>query len=238
MYSEALIRSIRIAAKQSYPNEMCGFVLQDGSFVKCNNISNKPMEHFEISPIDIHKYIADAKYIVHSHTRKKFLHICTPSLADIECQERWNIPFLIVGYDGCIFTEPMRLPTLRNNSFLNRPYIYGIYDCGVLLRDYYFFTFGIELVFDPRNSIRPKKDWAEAVRTSLENNNFTVQDIKVQDAQHGDVLIVSTMGGIANHAITYINKGTVLNQSEFSTFEPLADWADDIIAIYRHGELC
>jgi cell wall-associated NlpC family hydrolase len=94
------------------------------------------------------------------------------------------------------------------------------------------------LVFDPRNSIRPKKDWAEAVRTSLEDNNFTLQDISIQEAQQGDVLIVSIMGGVANHAITYIDKETVLNQSEFSAFEPLADWKDNVAAIYRHKELC
>jgi len=56
--------------------------------------------------------------------------------------------------------------------------------------------------------------------------------------KHGDVLIVSIMGGIANHGIIYIDENTVLNQGEYSCYDSLANWKDNITTIYRHKNLC
>lgn len=238
MYDEDLIRQLKVAAMQAFPEEMCGFVLSDNSFVRCDNISDNPTMHFSISPIDIHKYIADAKYIVHSHTSKRLLHICTPSLTDIETQKRWQLPFLIVGYDGSVFTEPVRLPSIRNNNYIDRPYIYGIQDCGVLLMDYYFFTFGIQVDVPPEYSLYAKKDWTKAILQGLTDNAFVKQEIGINELRQGDILLVSVLGGLANHALIYVGENIVLNQGEVSLLESLAVWSDNIHSIYRHSQLC
>ncbi|HAU8267832.1 TPA: peptidase P60, partial [Kluyvera intermedia] len=52
---EKLMAAIREHAAAEYPRECCGVVVQAGRkqrYLRCENISDKPEEHFTLSPAD------------------------------------------------------------------------------------------------------------------------------------------------------------------------------------------
>lgn len=238
MINQKLLFELEYECRMQFPKEACGFILKSGNFIPCKNVSTSSENHFEISTLDFYKYKDQISYIFHSHTKKQFLHICTPSLKDIESQSLLKIPFLIAGFDGNVFYNPIRLPSLPSQEYLNRPYIYGIQDCGTLLRDYYKYTFGIEIVLDPKWSLTDKRNWNKAIINCLKVNNFQEMDLYKTMPQHGDVFVVSIGGAIGNHGIIYIDSTHFLNQNEVSAFEPFEYWSDKVNSIWRHINLC
>lgn len=245
--SEKTLNEIEVAARRCYPEEACGVVLADGSWYEMENIyvdEDNPEDtscknkHFELNAAELYllKETKGIAYIVHSHTQSHALHICTPSMTDVQLQKQLDIPFIIVGFNGQSYFPPMYLPTRRSRDYLNRRYIYGLQDCGTLLQDYYFFELGIELKILPELSLAVKKEWAKAVATAGELYEFTLLG-KDTALQVGDVLLVSIAGGRKNHTCIYIGNATVLNQAEYSLHEPLSMWINKLEGVYRHKSL-
>lgn len=234
MINSKTLRDIELTTRRCYPNEMCGVVLKSGEFIQLTNLSETPEKEFILDSFVFAKLRSRVAYIVHSHTLKSYLHICTPSIKDIETQENWNIPFMIVGFDGSTYTPPCYLPTVRNKNFIGRPYVYGIQDCGTLIQDYYWFTFGVALKIKPIDSLALKKDWDKSIAKALKENGFTSVLIdNLGNLQKGDLLVVSIAYGIANHTVIYLGDGTVLNQAEVSQIEPLELWESKLHSVYR-----
>lgn len=229
-----ILESIERIVRDSFPREACGVVLNSGCVLKLPNMAHNPEESFSIAPIDFYKLRQEVAYIFHSHTKKKLtLHICTPSLADVQAQKKWEIPFLIAGFDGGYYTPPIELPAQPNKELLNRPYIYGISDCGYLMRDYYLYNFDMVLEIDPELAVQPKSFWPTSVKLTLERNNFKDLGPAVSP-RNGDILINSVGGGIANHGAIYVGTNSVLVQNDVSSIEPLEMFKDSIYTIYRH----
>lgn len=226
--------AIKQATLSNYPNEMCGIVTKQDIFIEIDNVSESPTDSFILSPFKFYELRDNIKYIVHSHTKQRHLHICTPSVKDMENQKIWKYPFLIAGYDGIVYTEPFMFPAERSQHYLDRPYIYGIYDCGTLAMDFYHFELGITLDIDPLLSLTPKKDWDKSIQQLLQSNNFK----EVKSPKFGDLITVNVFGGFNNHVIIYINEHTVLNQNKYSVFEPIEDKLHSFSKIYRHESLC
>jgi len=222
--------------RKNFPKESCGVVLFSGEVIELPNNSKTPETNFTISLLDFYKLKKDVKFIFHSHNKKsQYLDIRTPSLEDCLLQESWNIPFLISGFDGIIYSPAIQLPTPLNNNFLGRPYIYGIFDCGYLMRDYYWFNHGILLEIDPKQAIRPKKEWSIAVKTTLIKNNFKQINYPTQLLE-ADIIIESVDGDFGNHGAVYLGNNEVLAQNAVSEILPLETIADNIFTIYRHKD--
>jgi proteasome lid subunit RPN8/RPN11 len=49
------------------PNEACGFILNDNTFIPTENIAENKLEYFTIDPREFLKYFEDIKAIFHSH---------------------------------------------------------------------------------------------------------------------------------------------------------------------------
>lgn len=225
--------AIERVCRKNFPNESCGVILYSGQVIELPNVSKNPKESFSISILDFYKLKEDTKYVFHCHTKiNKYLDIRTPSLQDCLSQENLQIPFLIAGFDGIIYTSTIELPTPLNKDFLDRPYIYGISDCGYLMRDYYWFTHNILLEIDPKQAVRPKNEWADAVKTTLIKNNFI--DLGCDTIlQEADIIIESVDGDFGNHGAIYLGNNQVLAQNKVSEILPLED-ITNIYTIYRH----
>jgi hypothetical protein len=211
---------------------MCGVVLKDRSFVQFENLSDKPTMSFKM---DIRKYLDlenEVEFIIHSHTQRTHIHPQTPSVADIELHLAFKKPLLICALKDSIFLEPIRVPPVPSKEYLNRPYIFGVSDCGVLTQDYYLFEFDIKLTRDIHTSLYERKKWAEAVRKFLTDNEF-IETTKTHPLQKGDILVTHVFGGKDNHAMLYTG-ARVLNQAEYSVLNPLEQHLSTISSIYRH----
>lgn len=224
-----MFKSIELATRAAYPNEMVGYIDKSDNFIQLKNIAEEPTKFFEPdTKFYLEKFNGNVKKLVHSHTYRRHLDIRTPSQKDLELQKAWDIPFLISGFDGKIYSSPVEVPSLPNPDFLNRPYIYGVSDCGMLIRDYYWFTYNIPIKIEPRYSLVPKSQWKETILKLLVQNNFKLQ----RNKKPGDILLVSILGGESNHALILKDEYTVINQAEWSQEEPLENW--EIASIWRH----
>lgn len=130
-----------IAAKchQSMPQEACGFVV-NGEVVPCANIHPDPENNFAIDARDY--AVAEAKgnieAVYHSHT----YGVEGFSVPDVKSCKQGDIPWIVYCTKSGNFyhADPS-----GNAPYIGRQWIYGIYDCYSLLRDFYRREFGIAL---------------------------------------------------------------------------------------------
>jgi len=238
MLPEKTLHAIESHVRQCYPQEACGLILADNSFVSLKNLSPTPMDSFQFTLEDYYLYRKYIQYIFHSHTRAKpMFHICTPSLADVEAQKLWGLPFLIAGFDGFFYNQPITIPSTPNNSYIGRPYIFGVSDCAVLLRDFYWHEFNIKIELDLAESLTPRNNWQQAVLNCLTRNNFIAMPIeRTTIYKYGDILLTSIYGGYDNHGVIFLENGLVLDQTEISDIVPIETLSCSTIHYYRHLE--
>jgi proteasome lid subunit RPN8/RPN11 len=225
-----VFKEIELETRKCFPNEMCGYIDKDDNFKALKNVAEKPLTTFEPEiEFFLQKFKGNVKALVHSHTTNKYMHICTPSREDVELQKEWGIPFLISGFDGKTYHSPITIPSVPNDIFINRPYIFGVSDCGMLIRDYYHYMYNIPIKLTPSDTLVEKALWSSSIRRLLELNEFEKQ---TGTPKTGDLLVVSIMGGFANHVVILTEPNVVLNQREFSRYEPLK--LHEVESIWRH----
>lgn len=140
--TQAQQAELRVRAEAAYPNEACGFILQDGSLVECVNGSTIP-DQFIISAEDYVEYDEQIAAVWHTHANfPRF------SEADIRACKSLNIPFAI--WD-CGSSQFFWLDPRQSAGLLQRPWNYGIHDCYAALRDWYYQELGVTLGDYARN---------------------------------------------------------------------------------------
>lgn len=214
----------------NYPNESCGFILEDDSLVFCNNISETPEKHFKIAPKEFVGYAGKIKYIFHSHCvdsrRASIFDARTPSLKDMEGQIASGVSWLIFATEGWVLTEPVEIPRIPSQNYIDRPFIWFVNDCYTLVQDYYKFELGIELkdyVLHDYTQVRKTDNIFDEFITEY---GFT--DVKdLNDLQNGDLFIVDNSGFRDNHLGIYHN-GKMLHQGLLSCEEPFEKYLGGI----------
>lgn len=204
-------------AEREYPNEACGVLLLVGNkiqTVQCKNIAPLPKEHFILDPDD-YELAADRGEVVaiwHSHPEAS----SHPSDADRYGCDDSGVPWVIVGIAKNSKGEFERYgvtaiePNGDEPPLVGRPYIYGIYDCYTIVRDYYWRHFGIALGSYPQapagwwNS--PEGDWFVQ---NYEKEGFI--HAPKDDYQVGDLLFMQLNHDTANHAAIYVGDGMILH---------------------------
>jgi proteasome lid subunit RPN8/RPN11 len=247
------LMQIELATRRAFPNEMCGYIYKDGTFYEQTNLSKEPNKSFELCPLRFLDQKDSIYAVIHSHTQKNHLHIQTPSMADLTLAIELGLPLYIAAlYNGQYF-QPIKVPPDPSKDYLNRPYIFGVSDCGCLIRDYYHFEFDIDIKIPLTDHLTEKKSWADLVKRVLEDNQLQAQNLLQQDnvdasiksnnliditqtgkLQKGDLLITSILGFRDNHAMIYLGNGQILNQGEYSKIEPLELYLNKITKVYRH----
>jgi len=254
--SNSALLQIELATRRAFPNEMCGFIYYDGSFIEQVNIAEDKTKSFEIDPLQFTREREVIYALIHSHTGKSHVHIQTPSLADLVLATEVGLPLYISAYDGSRYYPPLKVPPEPSKDYINRPYIFGVSDCGCLIRDYYHFEFGIEIKIPLTDHLTEKKSWADLVKRVLEDNKLQEHNLLQQDnvtasikknnliditktgqLKKGDLLITSILGFKDNHAMIYLGDNMLLNQGEISKVEPLELYLNKITKVYRHPDL-
>lgn len=221
-------------AQSKAPEEACGIITSD-KFLPCKNEHPRPLESFAIGA----KAFAKAEKrgieaIFHSHLGMENYF----SKHDIKSCKASNLPWVMY----CTGTNSWHeMDPTGNAPYIGRPWLYGMYDCYGLVRDYYAREFGILLDDYERGD---EFEWKSPEWRMFERN-FTGQgfvDIGSSDLRKGDILLMQLQAGFANHV------GVVHSPSQNLFYQHLLDrlseasiyggyWQKNTIKILRHKEL-
>ena len=214
MVNKELTSLMQEAAARNYPEEACGLVILKGKktiAIECKNIAEKPNEHFMI---DAQEYgdAADQGEIIgvwhtHPETSPK------PSPADLAACENSELPWFILAVHKAegefTFSEvTVTEPTGFEMGYLERPYVFGVFDCYTLVRDYYKREFSIHLNEYPR----VESFWAKG--KNFFADNFAKEGfvrVEGSDYQVGDLLIMQSGAVLPNHIAIYIGDDKILH---------------------------
>lgn len=230
-------KAIETAALSAYPNEMAGLLTKTG-FIHCENRADDPSKAFKISALDYARHHSAIIAVVHTHIppRRHALpfDVRTPSYEDIVGQRKSALPWLIFGCDGVLISEPVQLPRVPNDRYLNRPFIWFINDCYSLVQDYYRFELDIILpdhkADKPYDQIRTLNDlFVEHVS----DYGFVACDT-LDGLKNGDLLLLDSGGFKRNH-LGVVHDGDVLHQDNLSVRQPLSDFIGRINQVLKYA---
>jgi proteasome lid subunit RPN8/RPN11 len=203
---EEQIRAIGIA-EHELNREACGFILSDGEVYQCENLSQSPEVEFII---DSKLYASKERkpgisMIFHSHCNgnDKF------TAADVDLIHRTQKPLIL--YDTHRNDFKIADPS-GNTPLLGRFFLYGIYDCFSIVRDYYKRERGIELLNYSRSSDRAVWDETEwdIIDVEYEKAGFKL----VKQPEQGDLLAMSIGSNVKgiNHLAVYLGDDKFIHQ--------------------------
>lgn len=151
-------------AKNSYPKESCGVIINDIEYMPCNNLAVDP-DQFYIDPKDIVNATKKGKITAYVHSHPD--GVAELSEADKAQIGLHGLPWVICAYpSGEINTFQ---PVKYKAPLVGREYFHGLQDCYALVRDYYSRECGIELKDYDRNNLW----WENKNNPSLYLENFT-----------------------------------------------------------------
>lgn len=250
MQSNELLKSMDIAAIEAHPNEACGLIVNVGKkaiLMVCKNTSPEPTSQFVIDPQDYAKAedLGEITGIWHSHTDAP----ATPSAADKAGCEASELPWLITSIykndEEIRICPPLLLePSEFEMDYIGRPYIFGIFDCYSLVRDFYKRELGIEMKsFHDR---RVDHWWQKGLDyfTDCANNEGGAKDfIEILDGSYidKDILLFNINSEVPNHIAIYMENDTILHhmQSRLSRRESYGiSWSKHKTKHYRHISKC
>jgi proteasome lid subunit RPN8/RPN11 len=195
------------AAEQSYPQEMCGFIVakkRKSKFIQCANISPE-LNSFIMDPRGIINAEEQGKLImiVHSHCNES----AQPSQSDEVGCELSGIPWLIVS-----------LPTRQTYEWKpkgyeapleGRKFSHGVLDCYTLLKDFY----SKELNISIPDFHRDYAWWKKGANLYLENFG-KAGFVKVDDQKIHDVVLMQMDSPVPNHAGILLDKNQFIHHLE------------------------
>lgn len=199
-FSNSVIRASQDHAASVFPNESVGIVVND-EYVALENTHENPENHFRIAPEVLVEYEGQIQSVIHSHNVDK--HPGHPSEADIATQMQWNIPFGIQLINsqgpGNIIWYGDQLPTAE---LLARPYVFGVYDCFSIWRDYYRIELGISLPNIPRD----ENFYLNGQNLYVNNaKSFGFEQVDNDDLQENDIILLRIRSKeIPNHGVVFL----------------------------------
>lgn len=244
--NDALTSAMREAAQAAYPNEACGLIVAVGKkaqFIACKNIAQEPHNTFRIDAKDYARAedTGEVLAIWHSHVNEP----PTPSDADRAGCEAFELPWLIssISKSGEAFTHAgpkIVEPTGFQMPYLERPYVFGIFDCLSLVVDYYERELGIKL--DRFMELR-KEQWWKSGQDLLGDNYASQGFVEVTDGSwnEGDVLLFAVDSAVPNHVAIYVTGDIILHHminrlSRRDTCGPY--WHSHMTHHLRHKQKC
>ena len=194
-------------ATEVQPHECCGLVVvRKGrkQYVRCTNAAADMSNRFLIAP---EEYAAaedrgEIVMIAHSHC---FIPP-TPSDADKAGIEQSGLPWLIVNYPTG--THTITEPSGFKAPLIGRQFCKGSVDCYALVRDYYDQELEIQLPDYERPEV-----WHEIGRSILLENfaEFGFEQIKLDDLQPNDCLLMQVGSSVPNHCAVYIGGNIIMH---------------------------
>lgn len=191
-------RSMIAHAKREYPNEACGLVA-GGKYYPCVNSHDTPTENFRIDPERYAEVedIAPIEAVFHSHPD----HSATPSDADRAACEVSGVPWVILGLESGKVSGWQTI-TPKGAPLVGRVFVHGSHDCLGIILDFYRREMGVEL----GNYKREDNWWNKGENLYLDllpKAGFK----KVENLEHGDVVLMQVRSPVPNHAGVYLKTG-------------------------------
>lgn len=188
-------------ALEEFPRESCGFILQSGTYQRCQNISHKPESTFAIAPEEYARY--DVRAIVHSHPHGSAALSITDRAAHRVSGKEW----IVIGLAGDEITTAS-YPALKGALPLEgRAFVFGVTDCYTLVRDYYERELGIILP----DFYREDEFWKRG-QAIYDENYAEAGFYKAGDAPAvGDLLVLRIGAPKPNHGAIYLGNGMILH---------------------------
>ncbi len=210
---------IRQHATDTYPEECCGLVLQNGPeqhYRRCRNVAVNPTQDFDMFPLDFVEAEDEVGFegivaVVHSHPDAQPY----PSERDTAFCNRSGKPWFIVSCMEGVAQEFIYgfMPNVRRPALIGRPFVHGALDCYQIIVDYYLERFQVQLT-----PYRREDNWWETQgdeRVSLYEDNFEregfTQEVPVTDLQPGDMIVMQVRADRPNHAAVYDGDGYVIH---------------------------
>lgn len=242
---DSLLNDIKAAGVRAFPNEACGVIIADGKkprVIECRNRHPKPTEYFILNEED-YSHAADEGEVIaiwHTHPNKN----SRPTPDDVVYCNRSKLDWFIVGLrkigDEVTFDGPTLLqPADEEMEYLERPYVYGAYDCYTLVQDYYEREFGITLATYPL-----EVDWW------LNGKDYFTQRFAAEgfeklydeEPQIGDVFMMQCGANVPNHLAIYMGNDQILHHcvGRLSRIETYGQgyWRKHTIHHLRHKTKC
>jgi proteasome lid subunit RPN8/RPN11 len=200
----------------AYPHEACGLLVIVGKKVRvrlCRNINPEPRQRFTLAPED-YAAAADLGELVgawHTHPDRA----AYPSEADRAGCNASGLPYTIVSVirqDGQLVNggahqlEPSDEPV----PLIGRPYLYGIYDCYTIVRDYFRQEMGIVLSdysHAPENWWKHGGNW---FAENFESEGFVALPAGTPPRKH-DLFFLQINAPKPNHAGIYLGDDIMLH---------------------------
>lgn len=198
MITEELKQILINTAKKEFPKEMCGILFLDEDnivkFKQCDNLSDNPIELFEIDSTVLIDYNVIA--IVHSHTNgRNYLSKC-----DMQNQRLLNLDWVLVCDDNVMIYRSIA-------PLLGRPFEFNKQDCYNLFKDCYMLA-GIDFP-----EFKYPDNWYEQGMNLYVDNLLKYGFEKVDTPEIGDVILFTIGSEIANHAGVYIDNQLFIHHS-------------------------
>ncbi len=231
---DKIIQALTDHAEQCFPEECCGLVVDNGGvllYVPCDNQSPTPLQSFLIDPRVYLKWVDRLVFVAHSHPNRS----AAPSQADKGSCERANVPFLILSYP----TGEIQCysPCGYQPDVIGRPFVYGIFDCLSLVRDFY--QVERDVVLDDVQ--RPAFGWWHQIENlNVTHNHFKHWGFKAVDSpKHGDVVVMQLQASVPNHVAVFQQGGLILHQTvnNIGRLEQYGNyWRKNTVSFWRLDE--
>jgi len=231
---------IKAEALEHTDTEVCGFIMDNGSVMSCQNIHTEPHDQFQIDTAHFIQYEQHISSIYHSH----IIDNDNFSPTDVALYYSHELPLVLYSTTRNIFrvADPSGEQPLED-----RPFCYGINDCYSLVRDYYWQKLGIKLGNYPRGEtaqgIVPdwnKREW-DWIDKQFEQEGF-ISITDAGDLQTHDVIAMSlgahTLG--IDHLAIYTGDDRIIHQlmNRPSRVDIWGDpWRNYSIKYLRHSSL-
>jgi len=226
-----------------YPEEACGFIVADGSFIACENIHPEPLRFFEISP---QAYLAAGEVVavLHSHcTVGTEPALPWPSAMDMEGQIASGVAWGISLCDG----ETVALPFWWGDGVPVKPLVgrvfqHGIADCYALVRDWHRLEHGILIPEYPRDDAWWIPDENGNYKALYEDLFHTAGFERVyrDNPLPGDCFICHVRSPkTRNHAGVYVGGGVILHHlvHQLSQHSAAQIWRSKMDFLVRHKDM-
>lgn len=197
-------------AKADFPKEACGIIVEKDSAaiaIKCDNMSINPEESFLLSIPQVKKFAQNFKIVGYYHSHPKDNPVGD---IDIMVSEKTKLNCIMFNCVTNQFSE--YIPKGIFISYLNRPFLYGIFDCLTLIIDYYQNQLNLKVNdIDHPHRINPylgKDVKAPILKEHFINNGFQ----EAGTLKKHDVILTKTYQmKTPTHCLVYLGENKILH---------------------------
>lgn len=249
MVKDKLADFVKECGFKRYPEEACGLVYADSKgkphFVECKNKSLEPKHNFLIEPEEYLKVSELGEVVACWHTHCETAPI--GSKADKQACKNTQVPWFIGSVykkDGHFTFDGLTLVEVDNDfemPLVGRPYVFGVFDCFSLMRDYYHRELHIDLPELPRYERIWTSEPDYMARVAQEKFGFVRIPIDEQP-KIGDLYFIQTGVTGADHIGIYLGDDRILHQTRnrLSRKDIYGGsyWQEHTLSHWRHKTRC